>query len=221
MMRNPPADYATSPNKTAVMSAQKQYTTREMMRRPSFYLIALALFFVLSTYFMLNPNFISLGEERGLSHDLARTGVMITGICSAAGRLGINWLSDKISRTTSVLLISAISAVGAIAAIYADGMFFIITIAAISFAFGGIAGVSSTITADHFGTKNMGSNYGFVMLGYAASALVFMQICKSLLDGNGNDFTVPMIIAATACIGALICALLLRTQKNDQPTASQ
>ncbi|MDR3283414.1 MAG: OFA family MFS transporter [Candidatus Methanoplasma sp.] len=219
MMRNPPANYATSPNKTAVLSAQKQYTTREMLRRPSFYLIALSLFFVLSTYFMLNPYFLGLGEDRGLSSDLATAGVMVTGICSAAGRLGINWLSDKISRTTSVLLISAISAAGAVAAIFAHDLFFIVTIAAVSFAFGGIAGVSSTITADHFGTKNMGTNYGFVMLGYAASALVFMQLCKSLSDNGHGSFTAPLIIATAACIGSLICALLLRTQKKDQPTA--
>ncbi|MDR0523599.1 MAG: MFS transporter [Candidatus Methanoplasma sp.] len=215
---NPPADYATAPNKTAVLSAQKQYTTREMFRRPSFYLITLSLFFVLSAYFTLNPYFYSLGMDRGLSDEMATFGVMMTGVCSAAGRLAINWLSDKISREASVLLVSVISVGGAVAAIFAGEYLFIASIAGIAFAFGGIAGISSTITADHFGTKNMGSNYGFVMLGYAASALVFMYIAKSMTGGGTGSFAIPLAISAVACVASAACSLLLRTQTGDQPT---
>jgi OFA family oxalate/formate antiporter-like MFS transporter len=213
---NPPADYSASPNKTSVLSSQKQYTTKEMFGRKSFYLITFSLFFMLSVYFALNPNFKSLGIDRGLTSDMATIGIMVTGICSASGRLAVTWISDKIGRSTAMFFIIALSAIGAVAVIFANGMLFIVCLAAISFAFGGAAGIYATVTADHFGTKNMGSNYGFVMLGFGASALVFMYLSKQL--STGMDFTVPLVITALACVAAFVCVLLLRTQKNDQPS---
>jgi OFA family oxalate/formate antiporter-like MFS transporter len=214
---NPPADYSASPNKTSVLSSQKQYTTKEMFGRKSFYLITFSLFFMLSVYFALNPNFKSLGIDRGLTDDMATIGIMVTGICSASGRLTVTWISDKIGRVNAMFFIISLSAIGAIAVIFANGVLFIVCIAAISFAFGGAAGIYATVTADHFGTKNMGSNYGFVMLGFGASALVFMYLSKQL--STGMDFTVPLVITALACVAAFICVLLLKTQRNDQPTS--
>jgi OFA family oxalate/formate antiporter-like MFS transporter len=216
---NPPADYSTSTSKTSVLSSQKQYTTREMFGRKSFYLITFSLFFVLSVYFALNPYIGNrLGIDRLGTEDLAILAVMVTGVCSASGRLIVTWISDKIGRTSSVLLIVILSAFGAIGMIFAHDIVFFIFIAIISFAFGGAAGIYATITADHFGTKNMGSNYGFVMLGFGASALVFIYLTKYIVGATGTDFTTPLIITVVACAAALVCALLLRTQKDDQPT---
>jgi OFA family oxalate/formate antiporter-like MFS transporter len=98
-IENPPANYLpagfVAPKS---QSTEKQYTTAEMLKTRQFYLIALSLFCILPAYFIFNPIFITLGTERGLSHELALLGVMVTGIASASGRLVTSWVSDLVGR---------------------------------------------------------------------------------------------------------------------------
>lgn len=206
VIRNPPSNYVIA--KATPSSGQKQYTTKEMLKTRSFYLITLSLFFILPAFFILNPLFMSLGEERGLSESLAVMGVMIIGICSASGRLGITWMSDHVGRMPSIMMITVLTLIGVILAISAEGVLFLVCLALIALGFGGAAGTYTALTSDYFGTKNMGSNYGYVMLGFGASALIFPFISTTIsVDG---DYTISFIICALTCILSLICILLLR-----------
>lgn len=215
---NPPEDYTVSKNgvKINVQMSQKQYTAREMLCKRSFYLIFLSLFFVIPAYFILNPLLKPLGMERGLSESIATLGVMIVGASSAAGRLSITWMSDKIGRFRSPILIIFLTAMGIVFAIFAHDLAFLVCIGLIGFAFGGVSGVYATITADHFGTQNMGVNYGIVSLALGASSLVF-TIVNNMLSGSG-DYTLSFMIAAMTCVVSLILVLLLRKETGDQPT---
>ena len=198
----PPEGYVIP--KTSLAATQKQYMPKEMLRTKAYFLITFSLFFIVSAYFVLNPQFISLGESRGLSSELAFTAVMITGFCSAAGRIFITWMSDNIGRMSGLLLIFAITLTGVILVIFAENLLYIICLALIAFGFGGAAGIYATITSDNFGTKNMGSNYGFVMLGFGASALMFPLLSTRI------PLETTFVICAVACVGSLICILLLR-----------
>lgn len=202
---NPPAGYP-EPKKSA--ENRKQYTTKEMLRTRSFYLITLSLFLVLPAYFILNPMFVSLGMERGLSESMAVVGVMVTGICSASGRLALTWMSDHIGRLTSLFLIIGVTALGSVLAIFAEGLLFIVCLGLVAFAFGGAAGVYTAITSDVFGSRHMGSNYGYVMLGFGASALVFPFV-SSILSDNG-DYTVTFMLCLATCAAAFLCVMMLR-----------
>ncbi|PYG89734.1 OFA family oxalate/formate antiporter-like MFS transporter [Ruminiclostridium sufflavum DSM 19573] len=209
---NPTADYAPAGFVTSKNHAsKKQYTTSEMLRTRQFYLITLSLLCILPAYFILNPLFITLGGERGLSKELAVLGVMITGIASAAGRLVTSWVSDLIGRKCAVFGIIIITMVSILAMIIAHGVMFLVCIAAIAFSFGGAAGVYPAITADNFGTKHMGLNYGCVMVGFGISALVF-PIVSSMLVKSGV-YTLSFLVAAATCVIAFVLVLL---QKNPE-----
>jgi OFA family oxalate/formate antiporter-like MFS transporter len=92
--------------------------------------------------------------------------------------------------------------------IFAENILFVICLALIAFGFGGAAGIYATVTSDHFGTKNMGSNYGFVMIGFGASALIFPLLSTNIT--SDGDYTLSFVICAVTCIASLICILLLR-----------
>ncbi len=218
MITNPPENYVPKPGVNSA-NTQKQYTPKEMLRTKAFYLITLSLFFVLPAYFILNPLFMSLGMDRGLTESLAVMGVMITGICSASGRLAITWMSDHIGRMVALFLIIGLTLLGVVLVIFAEGLMFMVCLAMIAFAFGGAAGIYATVTSDHFGTKNMGSNYGFVMLGFGAAALIFPFISNAL--STDGDYTTAFMICAVTCIASLICILLLRAgSKKDNAAIS-
>ncbi|MCK9322771.1 MAG: OFA family MFS transporter [Candidatus Methanomethylophilaceae archaeon] len=210
---NPPEGYTVpGATNTSARKTQKQYTPSEMIRTRSFYLIFISLFFVLPAYFILNPILVDLGSERGV--EMASIAVMLTGLFSASGRLFITWISDRIGRMNSLFAIILMTAIGIAVLTFAEGILFLACVALVAFAFGGASGVYAATTADHFGTQNMGTNYGIIALALGASALIFNVISK-MISGNG-DYTVSFIIATVSCIIAFICVVLLRKEPMNE-----
>ncbi len=203
---NPPEGF-TAPGKVTD-TGKKQFTPSEMVRTREFYLITISLFLVLPAFFILNPHLVTLATDRGFA-EYATMGVMITGVFSAAGRLLITWMSDKTGRISAMVFVAVMTAIGVIALTVASGFLFLVCVAIISFTFGGASGVYAAVTADHFGTKNMGTNYGIVIMGFGASALLFPYV-TSMISSTG-DMTNAFILAAVTCILALVLVLMLRT----------
>ncbi|MCL2148278.1 MAG: OFA family MFS transporter [Methanomassiliicoccaceae archaeon] len=205
LIGNPPEGYVIP--KAPSAASQRQYTSKEMLRTRAFYLITFSLFFILSAFFVLNPLFKDLGVERGLG-DLAVMTVMIVGVCSASGRIAITWISDNIGRMSGLILIFALTLAGVTIVIFAEGVLFAVCMGLIAFGFGGAAGIYATVTSDHFGTRNMGSNYGLVMLGFGASALVAQVLSKALV--SDGDYTMVFVACAATSVASFVCILLLR-----------
>ena len=207
-IENPPAGYSPKgyvPVQAA--SAKRQYSPREILKTKQFYLLVGGLLFTLPAYFILNPVFLSLGAARGLSEELAVLGVSLTGISSAAGRLTVSWVSDRIGRKAAMVSISAIILAGVLVMIISENVLFLICIMLISFGFGGAASVYSAMTADSFGTKYGGMNFGLVMVGFGVSALVFPMISNCLTEGG--SYTSSFVLAAVTCAIAIVLVLLM------------
>ena len=212
-IQNPPQGYLPKgyvPVQTA--NTKRQYSPKEIIKTKQFYLLVGGLLFTLPAYFILNPVFLSLGAQRGLSEELAVLGVALTGISSAAGRLIVSWMSDKIGRKAAMVSIAAIILGAALVMIISEGVLFLICIMLISFGFGGAASVYSAMTADSFGTKYGGINFGLVMVGFGVSALVFPMISSKLTAGG--SYTSSFVLAAITCTIAIILVLLMDNPGN-------
>lgn len=190
----------------------KQYTTAEMLRTRQFWFIASSMFFLLPAYFILNPLLLSLGAERGLSESAALSGVMITGICSASGRLIIAWLSDRMGCKSAILCTGVIMLAGGILMIFAEGAWFLVCVGGIAFAFGGSSGVYSVITSASFGTKNAGTNFGCVMLAFGLSALLSPRIANALQSTGGA--TASFLFASVTTGISLVLMFFIKEVKQ-------
>ena len=207
LIQNPPEGYLPKGHTpTQTSNAKRQYSPKEIIKTKQFYLLLGALCFTLPAYFILNPVFLSLGADRGLSEGLALLGVTLTGISSAAGRLGVSWTSDKIGRKTAMISIAVIILCASLMMTVAGGVLFLLCITLISFGFGGAASVYSAMTAECFGTKYGGLNFGLVMIGFGVSALVFQNIAKELTAGG--NYTSSFVLASVTCGIAIILVLL-------------
>ena len=193
----------------AALQAQKQYTLKEALSTKEFYFITLSMMFGTAAYFILNPSFKTLAGERGLSESLSTGLVMLTGVGSALGRLVVPLVSDKIGRKQGAMLIWGITAACAAALVFAKGYAFMGVVALIAFCYGGSSGIYPVLTADYFGIKNVGGNYGGVMMGFAMSALLFpMGI------GLIGDVTVKFfVLAGIAALGTVLLGLLKSKKK--------
>ena len=215
-IQNPPEGYSPEGYVAAqVVHQKKQYSPQEIIKTKQFYLLLGALIFTLPAYFILNPVFISLGTARGLSNELAILGVALTGISSAVGRLVVSWASDKFGRKPAMAAIAAAILCASLIMTAGEGVLFLVCIMVISFGFGGAASVYAAMTADSFGTKHGGMNFGLVMLGFGVSALVF-PIISNKLTASGS-YTSSFILAATTCAIAIV---LVSQMKNPNKSAS-
>ena len=208
-IQNPPEGYMPDGYKPAqTANTKRQYSPKEIIKTKQFYLLAGGLLFTLPAYFILNPVFLSLGADRGLSEELALIGVSMTGISSAAGRLIVSWVSDKTGRKPAMVAIAVIILCASLTMIVGQGILFLACIVLISFGFGGAASVYSAMTAESFGTKYGGMNFGLVMIGFGVSALVSQNISKELTAGG--NYTSSFVLAAATCAVAIVLVLLMK-----------
>ena len=186
---------------------KRQFTVSEIVKTREFYLITLSLMLGTAAFFILNPSFKSLAAERGLGTAFGTVIVMLTGVANAFGRLATPLISDKIGRERAAVLVILITAFCALLLSFSTDAIFIASIAVIAFCYGGYSGLYPVLTADYFGLKNVGSNYGAVMLGFAISALAF----PALIGLIGSVAIKFYTLAALAVVGALLVLLLIKS----------
>ncbi|MDR2999851.1 MAG: MFS transporter [Fibromonadaceae bacterium] len=194
----------------ADLFAKRQYTMEEALKTKQFYLITISMMFATTAFFVLNPIFVVLALERGLSGSMPTIAVMLTGVANASGRLCVPLLSDKIGGEKAIITIILATGMCALLLCFAQGFLFVAAVVVVAFCFGGIPSTYPVITADYFGIKNVGSNYGAVMIGYAVSALTFPMALALI-----SDTTVKFVILAfLSLIGAALMVWLMRSRER-------
>ncbi len=129
------------------------------------------------------------------------------GLVNAAGRVGTGMYSDKIGRGNAYALNCIISAICLFlmpSIIGAKSVFFLFVAVGIAFwQYGGGLALMPSFTADFFGAKNLGMNYGLVFLGWGAG--FFM----ARLGGSIKDWTGKLDYAFYLSALVLIVAVIL------------
>lgn len=205
MIKNPPegymADYQSATTSRGL--SKTNYTTIEMVKTLDYYLVAGSMMVAVIAYFLINPMMKSLGVERGLTETVAIGGVMLSSVLNVAGRLTIPWVSDKLGRMRMIAVLFLVSMTAVVCLIFAQGYLFMICVALISYSYGGFFGMFPVVTADYFGAKYSGMNYGVVMIGYG-----IMSILCPILTKLGVNFS--FAFAGGACIVGIILVILLQ-----------
>lgn len=242
VMKDPPAGWLpkgyTPPEKTAAAPAgQVEFDSGEMIKTPQYYILfttfvfsALAGLMVIYciklfgidalTYSKLgtldptNADFLSTKEWASA---IAGTAMATYAILNGLGRIVWGVVSDKIGRKLSIFLMCLIQGIIMLLLFKLGGTVvgFIAAAAIIGFNFGGNFALFPAATADFFGNKTVGRNYGLVFFAYGIAGIAGPQIAGYFKDAASGATTpsawlTPFIIAGVAClIGA---ALILFTK---------
>jgi len=126
--------------------------------------------------------------------------ISLSGLFSAAGRLGMAAVSDRFGRRPSIGLLSLLTVAAALALMTARDRGYISAVALLAFAYGGPSSVNAAITTDYFGPKHSGSIYGVILLALGGSSLFFNAVSARFLAGD---------VPATFCMAALSAAVPL------------
>jgi MFS family permease len=142
--------------------------------------------------------------------------VSFIGIANSGGRLLWGAISDKLGRYKSLMLMAVIVAVSAllIGHVFSGSYgLFIIFAMLIAACYGGSMGIYPAMTADNFGPKNNGINYGVMFFGFAAGGFLGPVFFTKLMEASGGSFKMPLTVVAVLGILALILIAALTKLK--------
>lgn len=187
----------------------KQYNSSEIVKTKEFYYITFSLMFGIAAYFILNPSFYSIAQERNVSVSAATIMIMITGIANASGRLAFPMLSDKIGIVKTCLLVQILTASCSFLLTFVTGLPLIISVIIIAFCYGGISGTYTVLTGRVFGLQNVGANWSTIMIGFAVSSIMFPIILSGI-----TSMMIKFIILGILSLIAFAFVLML--SKSDK-----
>ena len=236
VMVNPPENYKPAgwnPQKTGgkESSGSVDYTSKQMLRSPQFYALWSVFIFSalagLMVIYCIKLFGIDALAHKGIVEAGAITGTAMAwyAIFNGIGRIAWGTISDRLGRKASIIGMTALQGITMLAMYHLFIFFglttgFIIASALVGFNFGGNFALFPAITADYFGNKRVGSNYGWVFTAYGIAGILGPQLAGLFKDSAQNNadpqiWMAPFIIAGAAClIGSLI---MVFTQPTTMP----
>ena len=233
VMVDPPEGYrpaAWGPNAAPAASAAAArsgnggFTPGQMLRTPQFYAIwlvfASSAIAGLMVIYCIQLFGIDALEFRGVPDAIIVTGTAMAwyAIFNGLGRILWGMISDHIGRKAAIVTMSALQGLIMLAMYHGFISFglalgLIVGASVIGFNYGGIFALFPAITADYFGDRQVGRNYGWVFTAYGVAGLLGPLLAGMFKDSAavGDSPVVwmtPFIIAAVACLlGAVIMVL--------------
>jgi len=220
-LKNPPEGYMldTADSKNPTINAARDYTPAEMLKTPQFYFIVISFMLACMGGLMMIGFAKPIAVDKNLS-DTATIGVLAVSMFNSLGRLLWGMISDKIGRMNTVIVLLSGSAVLSLFVIAVSGYWIFLLIALIGFFYGGLLSTYPSLTADTFGAKYMATNYGFVLLGFGAGAIISSQIAGYYKNVAEKDISLmfPAFVIASCCAIAGIIMMLVMKYINKRNT---
>ena len=177
---------------------------QQMLRTKQYLLCAGAVCFSTPAVLLFSPIILKLGMERGLEEQAALWSVVLGSVGSAAGRLLMPLLSDRIGRRPTDMLLFAVSAGLSAGFAFAQGWGVVACYAGLTFCYSALAAVLPALSTDLFGFPHAGVNYGFLALGQSVGSLAFPFAANFFgLEVGRHWMAVAAAGAGFACIRAL------------------
>ena len=177
---------------------------QQMLRTKQYWLCAGAVCFSTPAVLLFSPIILKLGMERGLEEQAALWSVVLGSVGSAAGRLLMPLLSDRIGRRPTDMLLFAVSAGLSAGFALAQGWGVVACYAGLTFCYSALAAVLPALSTDLFGFPHAGVNYGFLALGQSVGSLAFPFAANFFgLEVGRHWMAVAAAGAGFACIRAL------------------
>ena len=155
------------------------------------------------------------GYEKAEATLIAANAMALFAITNGIGRIAWGAISDRLGRARSIFMMSLSQGILMLVFLHmgASPWTFTVVAMAIGFNFGGNFTLYPTITADFFGNKSVGRNYGFVFTSYGVGGIV-----GPILGGYASEtdagFAMAFVPAGVLClIGAGLALTLAPPRK--------
>jgi OFA family oxalate/formate antiporter-like MFS transporter len=210
-----------SPPAAAQAVRKEEFSPREMLATWQFYVLWLLYFLGTSV------GLTAIGEATPLVRQMALTGAAFSAgtalglmsLFNGLGRLAWGTLSDRLGRKTTAGAMFAVEMIACLFFLRSASHFWeaVLGLCIAGFAYGGYLALMPSFTADYFGSRHLGANYGilfsawglcgFFVPGYFAG---IMDAAKQANDVAGGYNTVYLTLAGFAAFGVLLAVIVRR-----------
>ncbi|MDP6627193.1 MAG: OFA family MFS transporter [Methanopyri archaeon] len=226
-LKNPPEGYKPEgwepPAAKEGAPSSYNYEWGEMLGTKQFWLLWL-MFIIGAT-----AGLMTIGHIKGFSQEVLTAGniadaggkaITIVGMLSIFNGLGrIVWgaASDNLGRTKAMMIMFLLQAGAMFGLTQVTGYYAIMGVAClVGFNFGGNFALFPSATADFFGTKNIGINYGWVFTSYGVAG-IFGPMLGGYVKDTLKVYDQAFLIAAGLCVVAALLALITSAPAGKEP----
>ncbi|MBM3309092.1 MAG: OFA family MFS transporter [Candidatus Altiarchaeales archaeon] len=211
MIRGKPSEQKKSKGKS------EDYNWREMLKTKQFWILWIMFIFSATSGLMVIGILKPFGLFSGLDAATAGTAVGVLALFNGAGRITWGAVSDKLGRnkTMSLMFLLQAGMMFILLKMGSSGLLLAIASAWVGFNFGGNFALFPSATADYFGTKNVGVNYGFVFTAYGVAGILGPILGGKVFDLTGS-YLWAFIPTGTLCLIAAVLALKLKNPHHKE-----
>jgi MFS family permease len=206
-LRNPPTAASAAPAAPAgTPSPSPDCPPSVALRTPQFWALWMMLFLNVTAGILFISNAVPIMRElTGTSTETALAVYGFIALFNGLGRFFWGAASDRIGRNAAYLLIYGSQAV----IFFVVGGIHALPVVAILFAvvlldYGGGFGTMPSFTADYFGTKHLGVNYGWILLAWSVGGVAGPIFGSLVKDATGAFAGALPIIAVMLLVAAIL-----------------
>jgi MFS family permease len=239
VMIDPPSGYRPegwTPPPATTASGDVDFTTGEMLRTPQFYLLwstfvfsglaGLMVIYCIRLFGIDALRHGSAGLSAADASAAAGTAMAFYAILNGLGRILWGAASDRVGRRPALAAMCVFQAAAMFAFWWAGHteVGLVVGACVIGFNFGGNFALFPAATADYFGNRNLGLNYGPVFLAYGVAGIAGPQIAGAFKDAardatDASAWLTPFLIAGAACVLGAIVTAATRPPRKAPPLA--
>ncbi|MDR0246894.1 MAG: OFA family MFS transporter [Burkholderiales bacterium] len=208
LIKNPPEGYAPAAPGNLKESAAKSSvavdaTTKEMLKTKRFYLMFVMFLLSASIGLMVIGNITKIASSQLQITDTAILAMLVSFLAftNTFGRVLGGLMSDKIGRVNALFVVSVLQLLNMVGFIYYQNMAALaVGIVLVGFCYGTLLSVFPALTADQYGLKNYGGNYGVLFLSWGLSGVVAPLMTDYIYDTTGKFITAYIICAGMMAV---------------------
>jgi OFA family oxalate/formate antiporter-like MFS transporter len=213
ILRNPPEGFRPAGwEPPPAQELRHEHRPSEMVRRWQFPVLWTAYLLWAGAGLMVISQAAPLGEDlAGLERGAAAGALSAMAIFNALGRPSYGWLSDRIGRRGAAIVAQLVTITALVAVLPNAGSFwpYALGISMVGFSFGGALALMPAFTADYFGTRHLGVNYGWMFTAYGTAGILGPLLAVAVYEATGSWTSVFTILAGLSAL-VVVLALILR-----------
>ena len=196
--------------------ATKDYSLSEMMKTPQFYILWTMFFFGTFAGLLIIGQMSKIGlEQASISNGFLL--VVVYAIFNFIGRVTWGTISDYIGRTATLFTMFSIQAlIYFLFSSFTNPVALLIGKSVVGFTFGGMLAIFPVVTADFYGVKNLGLNYGVMITAWGVGGVIgplLGGIARDLTGGYGISYIVSAVLSV---MGAVLSLMVRHPEAEDR-----
>jgi OFA family oxalate/formate antiporter-like MFS transporter len=215
---NPPAGFVPRTGgrvqRTNTSDESTEWHWRRMLRTKQFYILWITFCFGTFAGLLIIGQMSKLGlEKAGITAPFLLTSVYA--VANTLGRIALGSISDRLGRERSLFMLFVVQVITYIAFPYLrQPGTLMLGISIVGITFGGMLTIFPAITADYYGLRGMGMNYGLVFTAWGIGGVLGPLLGGIVRDMTGTYIMSYVISALLSAAGARLTLKLTASKRE-------